>query len=283
MFSRILPILKFRNQLTAPSFMKTTILLCLLTFGWAKGQDFTTLERLDSIVLEADKIYRFEKVAWSSGDLVRLIPSIKDSLAGNIVYEVGDTLVCGFLNLTQNKVLVQYDYLKSDLSEPISIDQTARPVTMAENKLIIAKNLMVEQAIEQSKIDFFIPDGNYLNLILFPIEKGYRMYILSGTYKSDIIPFGNDAVLEANKSYQMTKAIQFHSRAINMQTKINGMKTTQLSHSHGAENPYIPATDICTFKLYAPLYSMKEFSVYIKSGKTLTYNLETNQITVENE
>lgn len=263
--------------------MKTTILLCLLSIGLAKGQDYTTPEKLDSVIAEANKIYHYERVAWQSSDLVRTIPSLRDSLAGYIVYEAGDTLVCGYLNLTQDKIMVQYDFVKGDLTEPVSVITKPRPITSFENKLVIAKNLMVEQAIEGAKIDFYIPEGNSINLVLFPIEKGYRMYFLSGIGKSDVIPFGNDVMLEANKSYQLIKVIQFHSGPLNTPTKMEGMEVSKLTHSHRKENPYIPATEICTFRLYAPFSKLKEFSIYIKTGQTLTYHLEDNQITVDNQ
>jgi len=41
----------------------------------------------------------------------------------------------------------------------------------------------------------------------------------------------------------------------------NGEKVVSATHSHLKTTPYITATDICTFRLYAGLCDMEEFIV----------------------
>ena len=54
-------------------------------------------------------------------------------------------------------------------------------------------------------------------------------------------------------------------------------------HSHLATVPLITATDICTFKLYAPFYGIEAFTVFSPAiGKYMKYTLKDNKITVSN-
>ena len=64
--------------------------------------------------------------------------------------------------------------------------------------------------------------------------------------------------------------------------EFNGQKVTESFHSHLRTTPYITATDICTFRLYAQYTELEKFSVYSPAiGKTMTYILKTNKIDIE--
>lgn len=62
----------------------------------------------------------------------------------------------------------------------------------------------------------------------------------------------------------------------------DGHKVVEATHSHLRTTPYITATDICTFRLYAQYTELQKFSVYSPAiKKTMTYILETNKIEVK--
>ncbi len=61
----------------------------------------------------------------------------------------------------------------------------------------------------------------------------------------------------------------------------DGSELTMVTHSHLKTNPFITATDICTFKLYAPLTKLEEFSVYSPAlGTYMKYNYKKDTIEV---
>jgi hypothetical protein len=65
-------------------------------------------------------------------------------------------------------------------------------------------------------------------------------------------------------------------------SEFNGKKVTESTHSHLRTTPYITATDICTFRLYAPYTELEKFSVYSPAiGKTMIYYLKTNKIEIK--
>ena len=52
-------------------------------------------------------------------------------------------------------------------------------------------------------------------------------------------------------------------------------------HSHLPTTPYITATDLCTFRLYAPGCEMKTFTVlYTATNQRYMYNLVENKIEI---
>lgn len=55
-------------------------------------------------------------------------------------------------------------------------------------------------------------------------------------------------------------------------------------HTHVLENPYISATDICTFKLYAPFNEIDEFSVSSSALEgVFTYKISTDKLEFSKE
>ena len=62
-------------------------------------------------------------------------------------------------------------------------------------------------------------------------------------------------------------------------TKFNGETVTGITHSHLRAEPFISATDICTFKLYGNMYGLKQFKVYSPElSLYFTYNTDKNTI-----
>jgi len=58
----------------------------------------------------------------------------------------------------------------------------------------------------------------------------------------------------------------------------------ELIHSHLRTEPFISATDICTFMLYGKLCGQNSFGVYSPElGKYFRYRLDKNVINIEDK
>lgn len=85
--------------------------------------------------------------------------------------------------------------------------------------------------------------------MLLKIDSGYRMYILMGTTQPDLIPFGNDFMVETDEKGTINKWQKYHSRLIPAQSTTNqGHTVISAIHTHLKSTPLITATDICTFR-----------------------------------
>ena len=118
-----------------------------------------------------------------------------------------------------------------------------------------------------------------MNIELIPYELGYKLYIIAGTSKSDMIPFGNDYIFFADKNGEITSWRKFHSRLIPTMTKYEGKTVIGIIHSHLVNEPFMTATDICTFRLYGTISGVKKFEVLSTAlSKVFTYDLESGTI-----
>ncbi len=239
------------------------------------------IERInDSIVAEGNMLYRFEKVAWISSDLAHNKPYILSNTKGYFVYQKGDTIKNIFHN-ENKKCIYELSFLK-DLDTPEQESVFERDLTEKEQKILSAKKNIIFNVIDGK-----YPVTNYedynLNMIILPFEENYKLYFITGATKENIIPFGNDYLFIGKESGEITAWNKFHSVLVPIETEDkDGNKTISTVHSHLKKEPFITATDICTFKLYAEYYNQKEFNVLsVALNKVFTYNLEKNKITMK--
>jgi len=268
--------------------MKTTALLFLLSLSIiANAQEPMNekemKQKTDSILTEGNLLFKYERSAWVSTDLAMEKSVIKKEYGGYLVYQVGDTIKTIILN-KENKLCIyelsfigNYDYPKLEVL-------TNRNLTAKEENLLYIKNKILGGIIEQ-KIAVEIPAGCSLNMDLLPTDQGYKFYILSGTSQSQMIPFGNDYLFYADLKGTILTWKKFHSRFIPTQTKgPNEEVVLQTTHSHLKKEPFISATDICTFMLYGSLYDQMDFLVYSPAfSKYFKYKLASNEIEILNE
>lgn len=155
------------------------------------------------------------------------------------------------------------------------------PLSITEKELLDIKVNMQNQ-LSDSKYNVTIPQGFNPNFVLIKDDTIFKLYLIMGTSESGVIPFGNDYLFKANSKGEIIYWNKFHSRMIPIMAEFNGQKVTESSHSHLRTTPYITATDICTFKLYAQYTDLEKFSVYSPAiGKTMTYILKTNKVEIE--
>lgn len=255
------------------------LLLVLLFSLNSFAQEVDIQAKLDSIIEEADLMYKYEKTVWVSTDLLMLNKKLKKNYGGYIVNHSNDTITVTYLDKDQKNSIARYSFIFEDLYKPINREIGISQLTTIEQELFDIKLKIINQ-LSNEKFNVTFPEHFDPNLVLIKSDNGYKLYIIMGTSESGVIPFGNDYLFLSDIKGNITYWQKFHSRMIPAYAKgPNGEKVVSAMHSHLKTTPYISATDICTFRLYAELCDMEEFSVYCTATKTIyNYYLKTNTI-----
>ncbi len=259
-----------------------TILLFLGTlFLNAFSQDDNLQAIFDSIIAEADLMYKYEKTVWNSTDLVIADKNLKNNYGGYIVRHSVDSIYVIYIDKKQEKSIARFTYTSTNLNYPCYMSTVSSSLSDEEKELLTIKIKMLNQ-LSNKKYDIRIPQGFSPNFVLIKENTMFKLYMIMGTSEPGVIPFGNDYLFTANSKGKIKNWTQFHSRMIPVMAEVDGQKVSEATHSHLRTTPYITATDICTFRLYAHYTELEKFSVYSPAiGKTMTYILETNTIEIE--
>lgn len=263
--------------------MKSKFTLLFILFavvGFAQTADLQP--KLDSILQEADLLYRYERAAWLASDLLNEEKKLAKKFGGYVVYHAGDTTTVAMLDKKQKQAIARYAFLANEFDEPVKSSTTSTDLSALERELFDTKGKVIDQLMD-TKYEVTLPEGFDPNLVLIKTENGYKLYIIMGTRESGVIPFGNDYLFQTDAAGEITAWQKFHSRMIAAHLNIPGAGTVEsIQHSHLRTTPYITATDICTFRLYAPFTELTEFSIYSPAlGLTLKYLLKENRVEIE--
>lgn len=253
---------------------------CSPAFMQERPEDSVLRQNTDSVLKEADMLYRFESAAWIATDRAVMNEHIKNDFGGYLVYSTGDTIKTIVRSKTTGRRIFSV-YFTANMQKPVLEEFTDRDLTPGELLLWTMKQKIMSDATS-GNYGVTCPSGYNLNLQLLPFADGYRLYILTGTSQTNLIPFGNDYVFQTDKKGDIVSYRKFHSRIISSPTLYDGKPVSGLIHSHLRTEPYISATDICTFRLYAPAYGLKTFSVYSPAlGLYFEYHIDNNTISTK--
>lgn len=261
---------------------KKSILLLVLTISMKLFSQETNIQKkMDSILNEADRLYRHEKTVWNSTDLLMRNKKLKKNYGGYIVSELGDTTLVTYLDKSQKKSLIRYRYLNNNPEKPISTAFENTALSRQEKELLDIK-VGILGKLSDTKYGVTIPDGYEPNFVLLKDADTFRLYIIMGSSKAGIVPFGNDYLFESDASGAITGWKKFHSRMIPVYCNWpEEKKVVSAIHSHLKTTPYITATDICTFRLYGAFCGLEEFMIYsTATGKYYKYDIKTNTIEI---
>lgn len=259
-----------------------TPLLIVVALFSGHTQNAEIQSKLDSIINEANRLYHYEKTVWHATDLLMEDPSMFTHYGGYVVNLDNETITVTFAHENAKDRIAVYRYTYDEPERPFEIQKETRALEQTEKKLLDAKiKVMSQLGNENYAISW--PEGFNPNFILLPEPDGYKFYLIMGATEGGVIPFGNDYVFFTDTQGNITDWKKFHSRLIPGETKgPNGEPINMLLHSHLRTSPYISATDICTFRLYAPKYGIDEFKVLcIATSSYYSYSIKTNSITVE--
>jgi len=238
--------------------------------------------KTDSILAEGNLLYRYERVAWVSTDHAKERKDIKKKFGGYLIYQSGDSIKSIIMEKGKSNCIYEMTYV-TDFTTPYQEKSVNRGLSTLEIKLMNMRTKLLKEIFTPA-YNVTNSEGYNLNVELIPFETGYKLYIITGTSKSDIIPMGNDYIFVADINGNITSWRKFHSRLIPAITKINGGKVREITHSHLRIEPFISATDICTFKLYGSIYGLDEFKVYSPAlSKYFTYNAVKNTIVTDDK
>lgn len=265
---------------------KITLLsvLCLFTsMLFAQRLEISEYElqsKLDSILIEGNLLYHYEKAVQTASDVAVANKIIKKDFGDYIVYPDGQTIKVIFFEKKSGNCIAEYTFM-NDFSKPDYSKTEKRPLTEYEKNLIGIKNSIIT-SIADVKYGITVVKDYKPHYILIPIDQGYKMYIINETTDKEDIPFGNDFLFVTNEKGEITSWQKFHTRAIPADASYDEDKVTEISHSHLKTTPFISATDICIFMLYAPTFKVESFTVYSQAlGKYMEYNMKENKIYVK--
>jgi hypothetical protein len=237
-------------------------------------------QKNDSILAEGDLLYRYEKAAWVSTDLAMSLKDIKENFGGYLIYRSVDSIKAIILGKDHATCIYEMTFF-GDPTNPFRESFENRKLNDTEEELQSIKTKMVKESL-QPAYQVVCAEGYSLVIELIPYESGYKLYVLTGTSKRDIIPMGNDYVFFAGTDGEITSWRKFHSELIPAKTKIQDQKVLSIIHTHLVSEPFISATDICTFRLYAGFYGLKQFKVLSTAlSKCFTYDSVKNSIETE--
>ncbi|SIR02996.1 hypothetical protein [Chryseobacterium indoltheticum] len=229
-----------------------------------KYTDAEIKKKLDSIKAEGNLLFSLENSSWHSTDLARENKKINGNFGGYLTYKNNDTVKTVILHKDRNLVIAEYSFTNNS-KKPIKENLYQRNLNSNENNLKNIRSKVIAQ-LSDPKYEVGVPNGFNLNIITIPFEESYKNYVITGSSEANVIPFGNDYLFITDKEGNIISNKKFHSRLIPTMTSMpEGGIVTMSTHSHLKTNPFISATDICTFKLYAPFTKLEEFSVYSPS------------------
>lgn len=237
-------------------------------------------QKLDSIKTEADLLFSHENASWHAGDLANSNPKLIQNMGSYLTYQAKDTIKTVFLSKDQSKIIAEYSF-RNNRIQPVKEKFNQRSLNDTENTLTDIRSKVISQ-LSDPKYEVAITQGYSLNLIVIPFNENYKIYLIPGTSQSGVIPFGNDYLFISDKKGNIISNQKIHSGLIPAKTALgDGSTLTMVTHSHLRTQPFITATDICTFKLYAPLTKLDEFSVYSPAlGKYMKYNYKKDTIEI---
>ena len=231
----------------------------------------------DSVIDEGNMLYLHDKLNWVMSDAYKQMCSSKTASLSTVGM-LNDTLLSGIMiDVDQMKCVFECRLnMNTGEIEPINLVRglTPKEIARAERQVdLLDKISQLDDIVN-------IKEAGNLNIDIVEIDDNLtRVYLLQGTNKAKLIPFGNDYSIDFDASGNMITRRKYHSTfvPIDFSEKENIHKCT---HSHLDDNPYITPTDIATFLLYGhDLYGMKTFSVYSRALKCyFTYNVETATI-----
>lgn len=233
----------------------------------------------DSILKESRLLYRLEKAAWISTDIAFQKSELIETVGGMVSYIDEDQVISLYCDQNNEYVLAEYIF-KNVNESPIKESYLKRKLSSKEQNILAAKNKFIDQ-ISTTDYELMIYDGFSPNITQLESESGYKFYITTGAQENDVIPFGNDVLFWTDVTGKILTHQKFHKSFIPGYTKYNDSIITSMSHSHVKDYPYISATDISTFRLYAPFSVVKSFNVLSGAlGVEFQYHLDTDEITL---
>ena len=251
--------------------------ICTYTFG-----QINTIQIADSITKEGKKLYMSEFASWYGSDIfLEVFKDDVNNIGGYFSYSDKSNHNCVFFSKGVNPQVLGTIIFDSSLNlENVLIDETKRNFSSHENDIFLIRKAALYE-IEKDTSLFLMYNGTNFNLI--PIVEGEerKVYVLTGTARTDVVIIGNDYLLKFNNDNKLISKRKLHANIIPLEYAKEGEDNKEGSiHMHLPETgDFITATDICTFMLYEKIAKWNQ-QIVISEKYMSIWNCETNNLII---
>lgn len=265
--------------------MRSTIMTSLIAiivlhssypcFGQRPMHISQIMPKIDSIQVEADKLYAYEMAYRYSKTKQDKVKNINDNRS-YLIYEKYDTTK--LIYYKGDTVDFESNFINN---VPLSINATHRTFKGHESHLVALQNKVIQQIRkEYSNIDVAEHINEHRKFII-PFKEGYKFYLLDIPDDSNTISFGRDYLFYLDLAGKVTSIKVFHSETkTTIELKHNTDSTFKVLVNTDRDDCYIYATDILKFRLTNPKwFDNQGFEVYSrKNRRTYYYDAKKNKI-----
>lgn len=240
----------------------------------------------DSITIEGIKLYNSEMASWYGTDVfMEKGKSDLERLRAYFSYSEGDIYKCIFYSKDINPVVLGTIIFKGSFDPREAIfDSSKRSFTETELQYYLLRKVTEDEISNDTSL-FLNYENTNLNIIPLIEKNSKKVYILTGTSRSDIVIIGNDYLLTFDENNKLITKNRIHANIITLPTKVEekdkeGNKSMGNVHNHVPQTgEYITATDICTFMLYGRFSNWKQ-QIVISQHYMSIWNCETNKLII---
>lgn len=234
-----------------------------------------------AILQEGILLYKMEKASWHATDHFQAHFKYKEAkLGGYVSYQKdNNTYVTVFFNKENpSQIELRYYFTGLPTKNPDEIDTSVSSATPLEKQLIDLRGKALQCVIEDTEEFFKHYKFGSINLIPLINENGKRVFILTGSNKSDMVIIGNDYLLTFDNLYSLEKKEKIHNSIIQMPVNVKEGPVESSIHSHFL-NDFITSSDICTFLLYKNYFGYSRHLVMSKNYMSI-FDTETETLEI---
>lgn len=267
--------------------MKSIVAFLLISLACSThsiAQKLDLVKIADSITNEGKILFRSEWASWYGTDVFTEKCKSRRAVAGGYFsYDTGKGLKNVFFSKEDDPIVLATTSFGYDLnSNNYTLDTINRKFTPFEKELYKIR----QTAIAEMKKDTLFKSYNHTSLNPIPIIENNikRVYILTGPDINGVVIFGNDYLINFDRTNNITGKSKLHKGIIPVnygKSSTDSNKIVLASiHTHLPKTgDFITATDICTLMLYEKFTTWNQHIVVSKNYASI-WNCKANQLTI---
>lgn len=256
--------------------------LLLLTFTRSFAQKRDLIATADSIMTEANELYKSEWASWYGGDIfAEKCKDKKNLVGGYLSYDTGKGLNNVYFSNSPNPVIVATISFGYDLKPAnYKLDIDTRELSPIEKELFTIR----KSALADLNSDTLYKKYNNTSLNPVPIitNKNKRVYVLTGPSINGVVIIGNDYLLSFDANNTLINKKTLHKNIIPVQIPKANDPNIQIGSMHThlpATGDFITATDICTLMLYEKFTTWNQHIVLSKDYTSI-WDCKNDKLTI---
>lgn len=237
----------------------------------------------DSILQEGILLYKLEKTAWVSSDIINIFKSNLLLFNGYISYFAGDSIKTIYYYRDSSTTKIKFDVsvnMKDSIIEKnVHVKRIDRFASEQELLLI---GLRDEIKIMMSESPSMSENKDKVSPNINPIIRGDRLYfyVLPSSFEQTAFYMGGDYIFEYTRDKKLLSIAPQHKNLIRFHT-LENTKIYTIYHTHITDySEFMTATDICQAKLYGKSTIGVTKYIVICDQYSSEYNTETDQLII---